>query len=301
MLVPVPVTHMYGLGVGLLPGVITGAEICLIEKNNVLKLFDKFRSFRPDTTLLTPTTCEMLLQLNKPVAKKQIFVTAGARLSRNLHESFEEKIGKLINLYGCTELGAIATSNPKSEKEERIEGALYPMNGVKVKLNKANKGEIICKHPAGFDFYLDKLGHKIPFGFTQGGWYRTRDMGKIAEDQSISVLGRTDFCVNRNGFLTSLLDIETQMEAFIQDISKVIVIADEKETIMGPNLLAFCQLKAGKSLDIHAARNICRDHLAKHIIPDEFYFVEELPKLSNGKPDRVGLKTAYHKKSLKLQ
>src|ERR1700754_1899290 len=54
VLVPVPVSHMYGLGAGLLPALLTGSSVHLVDKNNVVKLVDALRNFRPDITLLTP-------------------------------------------------------------------------------------------------------------------------------------------------------------------------------------------------------------------------------------------------------
>ncbi|MBD0255859.1 MAG: acyl--CoA ligase, partial [Cytophagales bacterium] len=162
VLVPVPVNHLYGFGVGLLPAILAGAGLCLIEKNNLIKLYDKLTRFGPDVTLLTPTVCKMLLHFNKNISRPGLFVTAGDRIGPDTHRAFESKYGQLVNLYGCTEMGAIATSAPESSTEERAEGRLVPLNGVAVRIDPPEPGEIGCVHQAGFDGYLDDSGRKIP-------------------------------------------------------------------------------------------------------------------------------------------
>jgi acyl-coenzyme A synthetase/AMP-(fatty) acid ligase len=52
-------------------------------------------------------------------------------------------------------------------------------------------------------------------------------------------------------------------------------------------LVAVCELADGMDPDDKAVKDICRNKMSRHQVPDEFYFVRNLPRLNNGKPDRI--------------
>jgi acyl-CoA synthetase (AMP-forming)/AMP-acid ligase II len=293
VLVPVPISHMYGMGVGMLPAIIAGASLCLVEKNNVVKLIGKLAQFTPDLTLLTPPVCRMLLLLNKKNNAGGIYITAGDRLKKEAHRDFEANYGKLINLYGCTELGAIATSGSDSTAAERAEGIVVPLKEVKVRIAHPEKGEISCRHDACFDFYINGSGEEIRARETDDSFYNTKDLGLAAEDGKFKVLGRIDHCINRNGFLVSLQEVESAIEQVFAEFNQVVVLSSDAERIAGKALIAVCETRKDYRPDIHNIRSLCKDRMPNHWVPDEFHFVTDLPKLNNGKLDRNALTKLY--------
>lgn len=293
ILVPVPIYHMYGLGVGLLPAIIAGANVCLIDNNNIVKLLDKTRNFNPDISLLTPATCNMLLLLDKDIPRSHIYITAGAKISHQAQVKFEARYGQLINLYGCTELGAIATSGLAYTQAERLEGLVSPLPGVEMCLTPRPKGEIKARHPFGFECYLDRKGNKLSVRNSELGWYHTRDFGEEPSTGKYKILGRIDNCVNRNSMLVSLQEIEGLLEETLEEISQVVVIEQEGQNMMGQNLLAICEMKEGKVLDMNIAHKRCRSKMKKYLIPEEFIFLSKIPRLDNGKPNRNTLEKTY--------
>ncbi len=290
VLIPVPVGHMYGLGVGLLPALLAGAGIRLVEKNNILKFIDQITWFSPDTVLMTPTVAKMVLLLNKRIAGKRTYISAGERLDAKTHQQFEACYGLLINLYGSTEQGAIATSRPGDENAAaRTAGVLFPLGGVEVRVDGDPAGEILSRHPAGFRCYVDQHGAPLPGPAAPAGWYPTRDLGRRAGDGGFSVAGRIDNCVNRSGFLVSLEEIESVLRDLFGEISRVVVFAPATDEGLVTRLVAVCELGAGFRLDGETVKKICRSRLSRHLVPDEFYFIRHLPRLGNDKPDRAYL------------
>jgi acyl-coenzyme A synthetase/AMP-(fatty) acid ligase len=293
VLVPAPVSHMYGFGVGLLPALVAGANLCLIEKNNLIKLYDKLNRFKPDVTLLTPTVCKMLLVLNKPITGPGLFITAGDRLNKDVYAAFEGTYGKLLNLYGSTEMGAIATAPPEGSAQERINGHLTPLPGVEISLDPPGKGEIVCRHSAGYAFYVDGRGRKTGTGYTPERGYATKDLGETTAGGGIRVIGRIDHCTNRSGFLVSLPEIEAALEEAFTEMNQAVVWENHQETIRGKGLVAVLELKNTTQPDVEAVRATCLHKMPKHWVPDHFYFVTQLPRLGNGKPDRNQLIRQY--------
>jgi len=288
VLVPVAIGHMYGMGVGLLPALLCGANVCLIERTNILKLFGKLGEYKPHFTLITPTVAKMIVMLDKQLPGKSTYITAGESMDKKTYINFESRYGELINLYGCTELGAIATSQGGKESAmKRHEGHIFPINGVKVKLDGVSQGEILCRHNAPFSGYVDKYGNAMP---KQGEWYGTKDIGVSLFSGSFKVTGRVDNCINRSGFLISLEEVEQELNLLFSEINRAVVLSvDNKESLLA-RMIAVCELNDGCQLDAEAALKICRREMKRYHQPDEFHFVNTIPRLSNGKPDRHSLR-----------
>lgn len=294
VLVPVPISHMYGMGAGFLPALIAGASICLVERNNVVKLYDKVRNFLPGMTFITPTVARMMLKLDKQLPGERTYITAGESISRDTLTRFREKYGRVINLYGCTELGAIATTPVAPEQRpEDAQLPLQPLDGVAVRLG--NDGRIWCRHNAGFMGYVDGTGRISP-GYHPDSWYDTRDRGYDAGRECFFVTGRMDNCINRSGFLVSLEEIEALLEEGIEGISKAVVFEGGVGNGMATGVIAVCEVAEGHLLDRDIVKAACRERMNKYLVPDDFYFTSRLPRLGNGKPDRLYL--IHHYKNI---
>lgn len=95
----------------------------------------------------------------------RLVVTAGDRIKKITFEGFEQRFGRLVKLYGSTELGAIATSKPDDTLKSRSDGVIQPMPGLDMRLKEdgrnAEVAEIVCRHDSDFETYVDKQGRKL--------------------------------------------------------------------------------------------------------------------------------------------
>lgn len=293
LLIPVPIYHMYGLGAAFLPGIIAGASINLLGNTNIIKYLDQERQFKPNVSFLTPTLCEMLLKARKSSYHYRLVVTAGDRINQTTFENFEKRFGQLINLYGSTELGAIATSELNAPLDVRSGGIIKPMPHVEIRFavedeEKAeHMSEIICKYDYGFEAYVDKKGGKITTETID--WFKTKDLGRRMADNRLKVIGRTGNCINRSGILVAFSEVESIMEQGIEQIRHVVVLAKDKETDRGKKLAACCELKPGAGSGNEEIRSLCFNIMMRHMVPDEVIIMKELPRLPNGKFDRKKL------------
>lgn len=293
ILVPVPINHMFGLGVGFLPAIIAGSSIYLLGNSNVVNINEAIKSFKPDLALIVPTIGKMLIKLNKNLPFKPLFICAGDKLGQDLYLEFERNVAKMINLYGCTELGTIATSPVNGTIEERMDGSMQAIENVEIMVENGTKGELLCKQDAGFDGYIDSSGRNVTI-YERDSWYRTKDMGQIHPQNKFSVLDRVDQFVNRSGFLTSVKEIESAIEGLVEEVEQVIVVIDEAENVLGKSLTVFCKVTDQDIIDADRIKRICLQSMERHLVPERFFLLEQLPLLGNGKPDRLSLKRISH-------
>jgi acyl-coenzyme A synthetase/AMP-(fatty) acid ligase len=296
-LIPVPVAHMYGFGAEFLPAVMTGAAIDLLEKTNLFKYLDREKQFRPTIVFGTPTICEMLLKGYKTARScYKVFVTSGQRISDEIFRAFDPCVnGRLINQYGSTELGATAACSPGDPLDDRATTIGKPMRGVELRLGsredntgrRSSPGELYCRHPYGFEGYVDEDGEWLQ-QVSPDGWYRTGDLATAKPGGSLSVTGRADASVNRRGYLVLLSDIERVMEK-LGSLSEVVVVAGKDDSGQGQKIAAFCVPRPTAILDASEIRRHCFDLLPHYAIPDEVHVTATLPVLPSGKVDRQTL------------
>lgn len=290
--IPVPIFHMYGLGAAFLPALLAGAAVDLMANVNILRYLEREEKFNPNTAFLTPALCTMFLKTRKSPRSYKLVVTAGDRIRPEVVCEFEHRFGPLLNLYGSTELGAVAVSDPRREPAQRGASSGLPLADVAARLGAVQTqapdgatGELYCKHEYGFDGYVDRAGRRWQQGTgCRDSWFRTGDLAKIRDDGTIEILGRCDHSVNRDGLLVLFADIESAMEG-IDGVERVVVVG-KGESRRGQRLVAFCLPKLGRELTAAGVRQASFERLPDHAVPDDVVVVESLPALPNGKVDR---------------
>jgi len=295
--IPVPIFHMYGLGAAFLPGIAIGASIDLQDNSNILRYMERERQFSPNVAFLTPALCDMLLKGRRSARIYERVVTAGDRIKEAVFRAFESRFGRLLNLYGSTEMGAIAAADPDDPLDVRAVTAGKPMADVQMRVDEKGAasadgtqvGELYCKHAYGFAGYVDEHGDRMDQGaMTQPDWFKTGDLGRIWQDGYIEVLGRCDHSVNRSGHLVLFADIEKALET-LQGTARVVVVA-AGESKWGKRIVAFCVPgDGGATLSEAQVRKACFDVLPRYAIPDDVLVISSLPTLPNGKVDRPAL------------
>lgn len=294
--IPVPIFHMYGLGAGFLPGVAAGASIDLQKGANLLRYLQREKEFDPNVAFMTPIFGETLLKGRKSPRAYRMTVAAGDRIREDTFSKYEHWMGCLVKLYGSTEMGAIAAGSPEDSRELRAQSVGLPMSGAEMRLDRENAsvegrsdgGLLWCRYKYGFEGYIDENG--TPTGESVGdgdGWFCTKDLGRIWEDERVEVLGRADHSINRDGLLVFFSDVEKAIET-IEGIDSVVVVS-KGESQRGKGLVAYCVVARGANLDDGKIRDACFQLLPRRAVPDRLSVVTALPMLPNGKVDRQKL------------
>ena len=302
---PVPIAHMYGLGVGFLPAILAGAAIDLQDQSNLLRYLAHEKRFQPTVTCVTPTLAALLLKGFKTPRRYRLAITATQRINEATFRAFDRVIGGcFVNQLGSSEMGAIAVCAPGDPPEERATTIGRPFPGVELRIDERlwrhdndaaadGVGELYCRHPAGFLGYVDEAGVWLQ-RHTSTDWYRTGDLARCLPNGYFQITGRAGNSVNRRGYLVHFAELEQQIEQ-IAGLEHVVVInkvtgaqnsAAHDET---ERLTAFCVLKSQVQLTDEQIRVQCFDRLPPYAIPDAVFVLDRLPLLPSGKVDRQRL------------
>lgn len=214
---PLPLFHAFGHSLCIIGTLAVGASTHLVGDE---PLSDSLL-LHPETTiiagapatyreLVTDAAAREALSLRRPRA----CISAGAPPPAGLSAQVEALFGvPLINHYGCTECGLIATTSPGDVYREDSCGP--PLQGVDVQIRRltpggqtstevadGDEGEICVRTPS---FMLRYDDDELQLPKTEDGWYRSGDLGRRIgavpgmEQGLLTVTGRLKELIIRGG------------------------------------------------------------------------------------------------------
>ena len=131
---------------------------------------------------------------------------------------------KLIEGYGMTENAGLATVNLPDDNKLGTVGK--PVPGFKVRI--AEDGEIQTYGLNNFQGYW-RNNEKTAETFTEDGWLRTGDVGRVDEDGFLTITGRLkDIIITAGGKNITPAEIESRLK-FSHYISDAVVIGDRRK------------------------------------------------------------------------
>jgi amino acid adenylation domain-containing protein len=125
-----------------------------------------------------------------------------------------------------------------------------------------------------------------PFGPPGARMYRTGDVARWLDDGALDYLGRTDSQVKIRGFRVELEEVEAQLRA-CPGVEEAAVVLRNDPQMASATLVGFYEAPA--SIDAAAVRTSLREHLPDYMVPPLLIRTEQLPRLINGKIDRLAL------------
>jgi fatty-acyl-CoA synthase len=230
-------------------------------------------------------------------------VCGGAALPAALAQAFEERHGvRMLHAWGMTETSPMCTVArvPPGLDAERswalraTQGTVVPFvdlrlvddAGNEVPWDGTSTGEIEVRGPwVARAYYRDDGGERF-----DDGWLRTGDIASVEPDGWVQITDRSKDVIKSGGEWISSVELENQLMAHpaVREAA-VIAIADAR---WSERPLA-CVVRAEGS-DVTAAQ--LREHLSGRVagwwLPEEFAFIDEVPKTSVGKFDKKALRAA---------
>jgi o-succinylbenzoate---CoA ligase len=167
---------------------------------------------------------------------------------------------------------------------ETAGGCVYdgvPLDGVRVRLDGGEAGRIELSGPTLAAGYLGRPGLTAE-SFT-GGWFRTRDLGRLESGGTLRVLGRADDVITTGGESVHPAAVERVLTAQPGVRGACVVGLADPEW----GQLVAAALVAEGSADPDGLRDAVRDALGAPSVPRLIRVLDELPLRGIGKPDRT--------------
>ncbi len=134
-------------------------------------------------------------------------------------------------------------------------------------------------------------------GIDERGFLHTGDLGYLDEEGDLHLTGRAKELIIRGGENIMPNEVAEIISGYagIADV-KVVGIPDD---FFGESVCACVCMKDGFVFDEEDMKQFLGNRLAKYKIPTVFILYDELPSLSNGKVDMVGLRRDAIAKSIR--
>jgi acyl-CoA synthetase (AMP-forming)/AMP-acid ligase II len=124
-----------------------------------------------------------------------------------------------------------------------------------------------------------------------GGWYASGDIGYLAPDGALFVVGRLKEMIIRSGFNVYPGEVETVLNRFA-GIQRSAVVG-RRESDGNEEILAFVETASGTVLDMAVLQTFIRENLAPYKRPARVVPIEALPMTHSGKVLKRSLLDQY--------
>lgn len=292
-----PIFHVHGLFVALHCAILNGSKVIFLPAFDV----DDVRAYLPSATVMmgVPTFYHRLLADpdfgEEDCETIRLFTSGSAPLAPNVFREFSARTGSTIcERYGMTECGII-TSNPP--EGERIAGTVgYPLPKVEVRVcdgddQRVAAGEVGIVQVRGPNLFPGywQLPDKTAEEMTDDGFFRTGDLGSMASDGRLTIVGRSSDMIISGGYNVYPKEVELVIEdvAGVDECAVVGLPHDD----FGEAVAAF--VVAGDGVTEDDLRAAVTERLANFKRPKGYFFLDDLPRNAMGKVQKATLRADH--------
>jgi fatty-acyl-CoA synthase len=236
------------------------------------------------------------------LSKLRLVPCGGSAVPSTLMRGFEERHGvSILQCWGMTEtspLGSVARPPRGVEGEDAwayrtiagrvtagVEARLVDDDGQIAPWDGETPGELEVRGPWVASAYYEDDRSSERF---RDGWLRTGDIATIDDQGYIRLVDRAKDMIKSGGEWISSVDLEAAILEY-PAVREVAVIARPDDRY-DERPLACVVLEDGVAPDADALAGFLRERVARFWVPEEFAFVDEVPKTSVGKFDKKVLR-----------
>jgi acyl-CoA synthetase (AMP-forming)/AMP-acid ligase II len=216
-----------------------------------------------------------------------------------------ERMGPIfVQVYGMTEClaGTVLKArchriDGSEEERRRLGSAGQPLLGNEIRIVRDDGntceageiGEIIIRSPTVMNGYWNR--NSLTAEVLRDGWMFTQDLGFVDERNYVYVVDRKKDMIISGGENIYSWEVEEVLRGH-PDVAEVAVIA-VPDPEWGESVKACVQLRPGGVATDDALIEYTRERIASYKKPRSIDFLDDLPRLFNGKIDKKALRAPY--------
>ena len=310
ILFSLPLYHVYGYVEGLLACMFVGGAIISQTKFDAKDTLVAIENHQATDILLIPAMTLALIDEQKihlhSVPSLRAVLSSGGRAPATIWQQILDYLRpqEITTGYGMTEVTASSTVTQPTDGQDRwlhtngrlrdvgpagdvalgnrlvIYRVVDPESGQEVA--RGQVGELQAKGTGVTSGYYNKP-NETAAAFTSDGWLHTGDLGRIDEDDYISLVGRLKEsyrCGGEQVMPTEAEDVLMSHPAVFQ--AYVVPVPDER---MGEIGVAFVVLRENSNCDAPELVSLCNERLARFKVPKHVLFVSvsDVPVTPSGR------------------
>lgn len=295
-LVAIPLYHVYGLVLGLLLGIATGATLVLLQKpGDVDEMLHAITNYPVSYFPAVPSIFNLII--NHPGVKRGDFklnrikacISGSAPLMEAVRENFEKLTGaSLVEGYGLSEAPTATHCNPiLGEKRAGSIGLPLPdvdcrivsLANNQVDMPIGEEGELLIRGPQVMAGYYNHQEESS--ALLEGGWLCTGDIARMDAEGYFYLSGRIKDLIKVHGMQVWPTEVEQVLSE--HPSIKECAVAGVPDDKSGERVKAWLVLQDGHEIALDNLRQYCQEKLAAYKIPAEISICASLPKTAVGK------------------
>jgi len=294
-----PLFHIHGLVAAVLSSLAAGASVACTPGFNALQFFALLGELSPTWYTAVPTMHQAIA--GRAARHREVIAAHPLRLIRSssaplppqVMAALEEVFGvPVIEAYGMTEAAHQMASNPlppRARKPGSVGVAAGPEIAIMDEsgrlLPAGQAGEVVIRGPNVTSGYRDNPQANAT-AFTNG-WLRTGDQGVFDGEGYLWLTGRLKEIINRGGEKISPREVDDVLMDH-PAVAEVVAFALPHDKL-GEDVAAAVVLKDGASVSERELQKFAGERLAAMKVPRKILFLDEIPKGTTGKLQRIGL------------
>ena len=289
-----PMSHSYGSGSILIQPILLQATVILMDKFEAEKTFQLIEQEKITLQLGAPP--HYILELNHKnrsdydLSSLRAGLIAGMIAAEGLITRVEKEMGVyLTSFWGASEVGpGLGTMCPyPSPLDIREKYIGRPVAGTHMRIVDPATHQELEDGEIG---ELTLTGWHVMQGYWKNpvetqrqiidGWLHMGDLASKEANGYLRIYGRTKDLINRGGYKI----YPHELECMLVDHPKVeqICIVATPNPVLGESICACVIPRADQTVTLEEIRDIMKDQIAPHKLPDELCIMDDFPKLSGG-------------------
>ncbi len=300
VLAVLPLFHVGGLCIQVLPALAVGAAVNLHARVDAGAWLADVAAWRPSTSLLVPAVMQAILAHGAwPVADLSSlrFLNSGSSIVPvALIGAFHARGVAMAQVYGSTETGPFSIALRPDQALAHVGSVGWPAPGVQLRLADANGqpvapgqvGEIWLQAPN-----LMRAYHRLPPSAMASvfvdGWYATGDLAQADAGGQVTVVGRCKDMIISGGENIYPAEIE-QLAAAWPGVAEAVVLG-LPDARWGEVPVMVLQPMPGAVVAVDGLRAHLQARLARFKQPQFIILMDSLPRTALGKVVKARLAT----------
>ena len=295
--IPVPLYHCFGMGIGNLGCVTSGAAMVYPAE-----AFDPLATLKAiadeGCTSIYGVPTMFIAMLEHPqfrdfdMSSLRTGIMAGAPCPVEVMKRAvdEMNVSEVTIAYGMTETSPVSFVTRRSDSiDRRVSTVGTVLPGVEAKVIDPATGAIV---PRGEPGEVCTRGYLVMRGYweneeatrdavDEAGWMHTGDLGVMDEEGYLNIVGRSKDMLIRGG--ENIYPREIEELIFQHPAVASVQVIGVPDVKMGEEIMAWVTLREGASLESEELREWCKERVARFKVPRYVKFTDEFPMTVTGK------------------